>query len=213
MFTGLIGEIGKIEACVRSTDLTDLTVQAPGMTAAGIRPGDSLALNGICLTVTRLDPPFLQVQAVRETRTVTTLSEWRPGRRINLERALAWGDRLDGHLVTGHVDGLAVVRAVIPEGPGRRVRLSAPAELRVYLPRKGSVALDGTSLTIAEAADETFDVALIPFTLDRTTAADWVPGQQVNLEVDVIARYLERLQGGRTPEGGLTWERLRAAGF
>lgn len=213
MFTGLIAEIGRIEACERSRDLTGITVQAPGMTAAGVKTGDSIALNGICLTVTRLAPLFLHVEAVRETQALTTLPEWRPGRRVNLERALAWGDRLDGHLVTGHVDGLAVVRAVVPEGPGRRVRLAAPADLRVYLARKGSVALDGISLTISEAEDETFTVALIPFTLERTTAADWTPGQRVNLEVDMIARYLERLQGGRAPEGGLTWERLRAAGF
>jgi riboflavin synthase len=213
MFTGLIGEIGRIESLDRSAGATGVTVRAPGLTASGLRPGDSVAVDGICLTVTRLDARSFQVTAVDETAALTTLSGWRSGKSVNLERALALGDRLDGHLVTGHVDGVAKITAIVPEGQARRVRLSAPGPLGPYLARKGSVALDGVSLTIAGSGNGEFSVVLIPFTQARTTLGAWAPGQGVNLEVDVVARYVERLQTGRLPDGGLTWERLRSAGF
>jgi riboflavin synthase len=214
MFTGLIQEIGRLDGRTTASGVHELKIWAPGLSGAGVALGDSIAVNGICLTVMKLATPHFHVEAVAETAAHTTLAEWRNGAALNLERALVFGDRVEGHLVSGHVDGVAQVQSVVREGNSRRVRFLCPPEGRLYIARKGSVALDGVSLTIAEwLPPDAFTVALIPFTLERTMLGSIAVGGRVNLEVDILARYIERLQAGPLPEGGLTWERLRSAGF
>jgi len=214
MFTGLIREIGSVAGMERRASLIRLRLRAPETVAAGLKLGDSVAVNGICLTVVELAATGFAVEAVPETAARSTLAGWRPGEQVNLELGLAWGDRLDGHLVMGHVDGIASVQAVVPEGGSRRIRLQAPADAWPYLARKGSVALDGVSLTIADVAPpDVFEIALIPHTLERTTLGELAAGRLVNLEVDILARYVHRLHAGCLPDSGLTWERLRSAGF
>lgn len=215
MFTGLISERGRLLGVQATAALVRLNISAPGILASGLKTGDSVAVNGICLTVVALDPGVqaFAVEAVPETAARSTLSAWRSGEQVNLERALVLGDRLDGHLVAGHVDGVAVVQAVVSEGASRRIRLSAPLELMKYIAAKGSVALDGVSLTVADLLlPDGFSVAVIPHTQALTGADAWTPGRKVNLEVDLIARYLERLQTPASGEG-VSWDDLRSAGF
>ena len=169
-----------------------LTIEAPA-TAQGVERGDSIAIDGVCLTVVAADGATLSFDAVPETLARTALGTLDQGSRVNLEPALRAGDALGGHYVQGHVDGVGSVRSVAPEGEGRRVRFEAPAELLKYVVEKGSIAVQGTSLTVA-AVDETgFEVALIPHTLQETTLGELVPEQPVNLETDVLAKYVEKL--------------------
>jgi riboflavin synthase len=188
MFTGLVREVGT----VASMDGGRLTIEAPA-TCEGIGLGDSVAIDGVCLTVVAFDDRLLSFDAVPETLARTALGTLDQGSRVNLEPALRAGDALGGHYVQGHVDGVGAVQTVAPEGEGRRVRFEAPAELLKYIVEKGSIAVQGTSLTVA-AVDETgFEVALIPHTLQATTLGELEPEQQVNLETDVLAKYVEKL--------------------
>jgi riboflavin synthase len=213
MFTGLIAERGILASLQSQGAVWRLGVEAPRLMANGLRVGDSVAVNGICLTVVELRPPAFFLEAVAETRSRTTLPGWRAGEKLNLERALRLADGLDGHLVAGHVDGVATVAAVAPDGEARQVRLRAPRELMRYIAAKGSVALDGISLTVAALhPPDNFTVALIPHTLAETSGSAWNPGAAVNLEVDLIARYLERL-GNFSPPDSLDLDKLRRAGF
>jgi riboflavin synthase len=188
MFTGLVREVGT----VASMEDGRLVVDAP-VTAQGVQLGDSIAIDGVCLTVVACDDSSLSFDAVPETLARTALGTLDQGSRVNLEPALRAGDALGGHYVQGHVDGVGAVRSIEPEGEGKRVRFDAPAELLRYIVEKGSIAVQGTSLTVA-AVDETgFEVALIPHTLQETTLGELEPEQPVNLETDVLAKYVEKL--------------------
>jgi riboflavin synthase len=185
VFTGLVREIGT----VRSMDDGRLVLE----TTLDAELGDSIAIDGVCLTVVDATEGTLAFQAVPETLSRTSLGRLEPGGGVNLEPALRAGDPLGGHIVQGHVDGVATVAAVTPEGDGVRMRFTASPDLLRYVVEKGSVAVQGTSLTIAAVDDDGFEVALIPHTLRATTLGTLEPGGRVNLEVDVLAKYVEKL--------------------
>jgi riboflavin synthase len=157
------------------------------------RVGDSIAVSGCCLTAVGVEPGRFAVEAVPETLSRTTLGGWREGEAVNLERSLRLDQRIGGHLVQGHVDGVGEVRGLSPEGEGRRLALSLPPGLARFVAEKGSLAVDGVSLTVAAAEGATCEIALIPHTLRATVAGAYAPGSRVNVEVDLVARYLARL--------------------
>ncbi len=192
MFTGLIREVGTVVSLDGGSDGVRLTVEAPA-TAAGAELGDSIAIDGVCLTVVAAGKAELSFDAVPETLDRTTLGTLDHGSRVNLEPALRAGEALGGHYVQGHVDGVGSVRSVEPEGDGKRIWFDAPAELLRYVVEKGSIAVQGTSLTVAAVDDGGFAVALIPHTLAATTLGVLEPEDPVNLEADVLAKYVERL--------------------
>ena len=194
MFTGIVREIGRVEAVERGGEGARLRVRA--RLAPDLAEGDSVSVNGTCLTVASGGDGAFDADVVNQTLSVTTLGELVPGESVNLEPALLAGDPLGGHIVQGHVDAVGEVAAVSEDGFSRRVRVTAPIELRRYLAEHGSIAVDGVSLTIAGLSDEGFEVALIPETLNRTTLDRLAQGERVNLEVDVFARYAERLMQG-----------------
>lgn len=194
MFTGIIREAGRVRALERGPDGAVLAVEAPAASAA-LGLGSSVAVDGVCLTVTRLAPPVFEVQMVPETLRRTRFADLAVGDTTNLELPLKMGDSLDGHLVQGHVDGVGVVRRSRPDGIGRWVEIEPPPALRPFLAEKGSVAVNGVSLTIAASAKETFAIALIPTTLELTNLKDLQEGSRVNLEVDVLARYVLHARG------------------
>jgi len=169
-----------------------LVVQAPG-TSASLQPGDSLSVSGVCLTAETVTAATITLHAVPETLRKTTLGALAQGDAVNLEPALRAGEPLGGHYVQGHVDGVGRIQSVEAEGEGLRVVVEAPADLLRYCVEKGSIAVDGVSLTVAELFDDAFAVALVPHTLEATTLSDLAPGRAVNLEVDVLAKYVERL--------------------
>ena len=188
MFTGLVREVGDVVSMQNGR----LVVTAPE-TARGAALGDSVAIDGVCLTVVAHDDSTLSFDAVPETLARTSLGTLDHGSRVNLEPALRAGDPLGGHIVQGHVDGVATVRSVDGEGDGRRVWFDAPQDLVKYVVEKGSIAVQGTSLTVADTDENGFAVALIPHTLEATTLGGLEPGDKVNLEVDVLAKYVEKL--------------------
>ncbi len=200
MFTGIVatvGEVARVEAV--AGDLR-LWVRSAALDLGDVALGDSIATNGVCLTVTALERDGFRADVSRETLAHTTLEHWRAGQRVNLEKALRASDRLGGHLVSGHVDGVAVVEACGRDARSLRLRLRAPEALARYIARKGSVAIDGVSLTVNVVAGACFELNIVPHSAERTIIAGYRPGQTVNLEVDVIARYLERLlQSGVEP--------------
>jgi riboflavin synthase len=192
MFTGIITDTGE----VAGRDGGSFSIRS-SYAASSIKIGASIACDGCCLTVTSVGPvgsgSVFTVDASNETRSKTTLDAWQPGRRINLERSLAAGDELGGHIVTGHVDGVARIVDIRPDGESRRFTFEAPEHLALYIAPKGSVALDGTSLTVNEVAGNRFGVNIIPHTLTVTTWGAKTAGQSINLEVDLFARYVARL--------------------
>lgn len=194
MFTGIIGDTGLIEAM---TQRGDLRVRiGTGFDPSGIDIGASIACDGVCLTVVDrgADPrPWFEVEVSAETVSKTNLASWAPGRRINLERALRVGDELGGHIVSGHVDGVAEVTELTAEGDSTRMRFRAPEALARFIAPKGSVALNGTSLTVNEVDGAAFGVNLIPHTKAVTTWGTVRPGDLVNIEIDTLARYVARL--------------------
>ena len=192
MFTGLVEERGRIERIEPRSEGRRLWISA-ARALEGTAVGDSLAINGCCLTVAELESGAFAVDAVPETLRRTTLGAIEPGEPVNLERALRLADRLGGHLMQGHVDGVGEVRRVVVEGDGRRVTLGLPAPLRRFVAQKGSIAVDGVSLTVAAVVPEGCEIAYIPLTLAVTVAGSYVAARRVNLEVDLIARYLARL--------------------
>lgn len=198
MFTGLVEEAGRIERLEERPGGRRFWVAARRV-LEDMRVGDSVALNGCCLTAIAVEPGRFAVEAVPETLRRTTLGGWGEGERVNLERPLKLEQRLGGHLVQGHVDGVGVVRSVVAEGEGRRVSLEVPGPLARFVAEKGSLAVDGVSLTIAACTGASCEVALIPHTLAVTVAGEYEPGRRVNLEVDLLARYLARL----LDEGGM----------
>ena len=188
MFTGLVREVGT----VLSMDGGRLTLDAP-VTARDAQPGDSVAVDGVCLTVVERGDATLAFDAVPETLSRTSLGTLEHGSRVNLEPALRAGDALGGHYVQGHVDGVGTVRSVEPEGDGKRIWLDAPPGILRYVVEKGSIAVQGTSLTVAATDGDGFAVALIPHTLEETTLDRLAPADRVNLEADVLAKYVEKL--------------------
>lgn len=192
MFTGIIEEVGSVARVERGTGVTRLTVEG-SLVATDSAVGDSIAINGTCLTVVRREGPQLTFEAVPETLSRTNLGELQPGSAVNLERALAASGRLAGHIVQGHVDGVGTLQAITPEHESWRITVTVPPPLRRYLVEKGSVALDGISLTVASLTDEGFTVAIIPHTWQATTLHGRRSGDRVNLETDVLAKYVERL--------------------
>ena len=194
MFTGIVREVGTVAAF----DGSRLDVAAPG-TAAVVAVGDSVSIAGVCLTVVGTEDGWLAFDVVPETLSRTALGGLEPGDRLNLEPALRVGDPLGGHVVQGHVDAVGRIRAITPEGDSRRVWVDAPDEIVRYCLEKGSIAVDGVSLTVAALDDDGFEVALIPHTLAVTTLGELEPGDEVNLEVDVLAKVVERLVAARLP--------------
>jgi riboflavin synthase len=188
VFTGLVREVGGVVGF----DGGRLTVSAPGV-ASDARVGDSVSVDGVCLTVVARDDSTLSFDAVPETLGRTSLGGLGPGSRVNLEPALRAGEPLGGHYVQGHVDGVGTVRSVRPEGEGKRMAFGAPAELLRYVVEKGSIAVQGTSLTVAAVDGAGFEVALIPHTLEATTLGALEPGDHVNVETDVLAKYVDKL--------------------
>jgi riboflavin synthase len=192
VFTGLIREIGTVTAREGGTDGVRLTIEAPH-TAANAQLGDSIAIDGVCLTVVATGADSIAFDAVPETLARTSLGTLDQGSRVNLEQALRAGDALGGHYVQGHVDGAGRVRSVEAEGDGRRVWFDAPAEVLRYIVEKGSITVQGTSLTVAAVDEAGFAVALIPHTLEATTLGALEAEDRVNLEADVLAKYVEKL--------------------
>jgi riboflavin synthase len=196
MFTGIIADVGRVRQ-LRRGELLDLTIATAFETSA-IPIGASIACSGACLTVIAAEPAAFTVQASVETLTRTTLGEWEEGTRVNLEKSLRLGDELGGHLVLGHVDGKVRIVERRPEAESVRFVFEAPEELMPFIAPKGSVALDGVSLTVNEVAQNCFGVNIIPHTLACTNFSSLRVGQRMNLEIDLIARYVARLLG-QTP--------------
>ena len=191
MFTGIITDLGRVQR-LRRGDLLDLTI-ATAFDISAIPIGASIACSGACLTVVAVEPGAFSVQASVETLAHTTLGQWEVGTPVNLERSLRLGDELGGHLVLGHVDGLGRIVERRPEAESVRFVVEVPLGLARFIAPKGSVALDGVSLTVNELAQDRFGVNIIPHTLSCTTFGQAQPGQQMNLEIDLIARYVARL--------------------
>ena len=190
MFTGLVADTGTVESLERNGDGVRLRVRTE--LAAELAAGDSVAVNGVCLTARAPDNEGFSADVMEETLRRSSLAPLARGDGVNLELPLRAGDRLGGHVVQGHVDGTGTVEAVREEGFARVVRIAAGPEVLRYVVEKGSIAVDGVSLTVAAVDDEAFEVSLIPETLERTTLASAAPGRTVNLEVDVLAKYVEK---------------------
>ncbi len=212
MFTGIIEAIGTVRALSREATGAHATIQ----TTLELSPGDSIAVDGACLTVTAVLRDGFSADLSTETLSRTSLGALRPGAQVNLERPLRLGDRLGGHLVTGHVDAVGEIATTSPQGDGAFIRVRFPPNLSRLVVMKGSIAVDGISLTIAELTEDTFGVAVIPYTLDATTLGTKRPGDAVNLEADLLGKYVARYLGdGQAPasRGGLTLSLLQEHGF
>ncbi len=223
MFTGLIQGMGKVLGVDTRGQETRFSLQ-PLFELADIQLGESIAVNGVCLTVEKFSTGVFQAYASQETLRASSLGDLRMGHTVNLERALALGDRLGGHLVSGHVDCLATVASISPSGESRVYRLAFPAEYGPFVVPKGSVALDGISLTVNNCGADFLEVNIIPSTQRETTIASWNPGRKVNMETDLIGKYVQQMLAPWTgagsaaplPEGtdsGLTEEFFRKYGF
>jgi riboflavin synthase len=206
MFTGIVEEIGT----VREATPNRLVIEAQKV-LEGTKTGDSIAVNGVCLTVTSLGNRKFGVDVMPETLRRSNLGQLYHGDRVNLERALAISGRLGGHLVLGHVDGVGRVESVTPQEAASIMRISLPSELTPYTVNKGFIAIDGISLTIVDIDNSSFTVSLVAYTLENTTLGNKRPGDIVNLEVDIIAKYVERLMSNRNQ--GLSLDFLKEYGF
>jgi riboflavin synthase len=190
VFTGLIGELGRVRSVERSPEGARLRIEAG--VASELHEGDSVAVNGVCLTATEVDSRAFAAEAMNETLARTSLGALDAGSSVNLELPLRAGDRLGGHLVQGHVDGLGTVVERLDDGFAVRIGIEPPEDLLRYVVQKGSIAVDGVSLTVADVDGRSFTVSLIPETLERTSLGSVEPGTTVNLEVDVLAKYVEK---------------------
>lgn len=191
MFTGLIQDVGTVESL--ESDDAGARLRIATKLAPEISLGDSVAVDGVCLTATAVDAPAFEAEAMNQTLTVTSLGALQAGAAVNLELAMRAGDRLGGHIVQGHVDGVGTVIDVADDGFARRVRLALPSDLLRYAIDKGSITVSGVSLTIADLGDSWIALSLIPETLERTNLGRLGPGDRVNVESDVVAKYVERL--------------------
>jgi riboflavin synthase len=209
MFTGLIEEVGKVVSEVRRGAMKDISIAAHGI-LADMKHGDSVSINGACQTVTRFDASTFTVQAVEETLRRTTLGDMTNGEKVNLERSLRLIDRLGGHMVLGHVDGIGKITHVGGTSENKLISIAPPPELSRYIVEKGSIAVDGISLTVTFARAAEFGISVIPHTLGATTLNSARVGDRVNLETDIIAKYVERLLD---PKDSLSMRRLEELGF
>ena len=193
MFTGIVQGVGRIHSVEPHGGDVTMWIETGEVSLAGVEIGGSVAVNGCCLTAVQLEPAAFKADLSRETLSLTTAGDWTAGTPVNLEKALTAGQSLGGHYVTGHVDGVGRVVARHEDVRSVRMEFEVPDELARYVARKGSVCVDGVSLTVNGVAGRRFDVNLVPHTLEMTILGDYRPGTRVNLEVDIIARYLERL--------------------
>jgi riboflavin synthase len=193
MFTGLVADTGVVERVLPRQGGARIVIRPRSLRVDDLVLGESVACSGACLTVVERGQGLASFDAVPETLARTTVGSWRAGTEVNLERALAVGERLGGHLVQGHVDGVGEILSRSPEGQGVRIAITLPAVIAALVAEKGSIAIDGISLTVATASRDRFEIAVIPETLARTTLARATPGTRVNLEADVIARHVARL--------------------
>lgn len=215
MFTGIVEELGRVARVARSGGGARVAIAASRV-LEGTREGDSIATDGVCLTAINVTPTGFEADCSAETLRRTTIGAWRPGARVNLERALRMGDRLGGHLVQGHVDGAGKLLARRPEGESEVFRFSCPPELERHVAMKGSIAVSGVSLTVAGLGEGWFEVALIPVTLAWTTLGAMTAGDPVNLETDMLAKYVERILtvGDRgSSRASLSVEALKEMGY
>lgn len=199
MFTGIIEGVGSLASRESRDGDARLCIATGTLPFTGVALGESIAVNGVCLTVVAFDDAHFEADASTETLALTTLGTLAPGRALNLERAMRPSDRLGGHLVSGHVDGVGKVLAVHADARAQRWRFSAPVALLKYVAKKGSICVDGTSLTVNEVDADGFEVALVPHTVSHTAFSLTAIGDAVNLEVDLVARYVERLLQGCHP--------------
>ena len=216
MFTGIIQSIGKISQIQPKGGDFRLTLSTGKLPLADVKLGDSIAVSGVCLTAVELGDGQFSADVSRETLSRTTLGGLKPGSRVNLELALTPTTRLGGHIVSGHVDGVGEVVSRTADGRSWRFVIEAPANLAKYIAEKGSICVDGVSLTVNGVDGKRFDLNIVPHTLAETTMEEFQPGRKVNLEVDLLARYLERLLLGEKAaysSGGVTEELLANAGF
>lgn len=214
MFTGLVQGMGEIVSAESRGGDSRLTIRAAGLFQTPLDEGESIAVNGVCLTAMGAGDQAFSADVSRETLGATTLGELRPGTAVNLERSLVLGQSLGGHLVTGHVDGIAEVESTREDGRSRRLVIKVPPRLARYVATKGSVCLDGVSLTVNEVHGNSFGVNIVPHTLEATNLGHADRGTRLNVEVDIIARYLERLLEGReTAREGIDDALLARLGF
>ncbi len=215
MFTGIIEAVGHIAAMEASGGDMRLRIQTGKLPLDDVKLGDSIATSGVCLTVTELPGDGYWADVSLETLKFTTLGDRSVGDRVNLEKSLTPQSRMGGHIVSGHIDGVGQVKSITRDGRSWRYVITAPADLAKYIAHKGSITIDGTSLTVNAVSGCEFDLNIIPQTFEETVFSDYAVGTAVNLEVDVIARYLERLLQGEHAAhgGGLTLETLRDAGY
>jgi len=198
MFTGIIEGVGRIAVLEARGGDVRLRVEVGTLPFEAVQPGESIAVNGVCLTVVEFDAVSFAADASNETLSLTTLGRLQVGAPVNLERAMRPTDRLGGHMVSGHVDGVGRVLAIVEDARAQRWRFAAPAALLRYVAKKGSICVDGVSLTVNEVDADGFEVALIPHTVSHTAFAQTRVGDAVNLEIDLVARYVERLLAGRS---------------
>jgi riboflavin synthase len=215
MFTGIIAATGQVSRIQKVEGDWRLTIRSETLDMGSVRPGDSIAVSGVCLTALAPAPQQFSADVSRETLACTTLQNWREGDLVNLELALQAQSRLGGHIVSGHVDGVGAVVSRTADARSEKLVLRVPPALARYIAHKGSVCLDGVSLTVNEVSGNEFGVNIIPHTAEKTTLHLYKPGWKVNVEVDVIARYLERLlrSGAEVADEGVTLEQLARAGF
>ena len=211
MFTGIIEEMGAVKALRREAGGARLTLSGSKV-LEGTAIGDSICVNGVCLTVVEMGKAEFSADVAQETLKVTNLGELQIGRKVNLERAMQLSARIGGHIVTGHVDAVGRIKEKRQEGNSWRVFVEAPDKALRYIIKKGSVAVDGISLTVADVDPSGFSIAMIPHTAKLTTIGSKSAGDSVNLETDIIGKYVERLMSGRT-EGGVSMELLKKTGF
>ncbi|MCC4265084.1 riboflavin synthase [Oceanimonas baumannii] len=215
MFTGIVEATGTLAAIERKGASSVIRIHCPALDLSDVALGDSIATNGVCLTVTELGKDYYCADVSVETLNRTGFADYHSGQAVNLEKALLPTTRLGGHLVSGHVDGVGHITKKAKVGFAIELWIDAPAALSRYIAEKGSITVDGISLTVNAVQGAAFKLTLVPHTLNNTTLNDWQVGRSVNLEVDLIARYLERLLSADKPEmsGGLTLATLAASGF
>ncbi len=215
MFTGIIEAIGRIKKIEPVAGDMRLHVEVGSLDMSDVQLGDSIAVNGVCLTAIEFDKKYFAADVSNETINLTSLKDLDVGSEVNLEKALLPTTRLGGHLVSGHVDGLGEVLSIKEESRSIRLVIRAPAELKHYIAMKGSICIDGTSLTVNKITNTDFEINIVPHTQQQTIIKNYKPGTKVNLEVDLIARYLERLLTKQedATENGITLEALAKAGF
>lgn len=215
MFTGLIEEIGVIQSAIKGTNSAQLTISADKV-LQDIKLGDSISTNGVCLTVTSFSNKTFTVDVMPETMRRSNLKNLKPGSKVNLERALKLGDRLGGHIVSGHIDGIGYITAMEEDENATWLTIEAEPGIMKYIVEKGSIAIDGTSLTVAYANSEIFKVSIIPLTRNETTILSKKIGEEVNLECDVVGKYIERLiifKQNEKDSSSINMDFLRENGF